>query len=99
MNLLQFLKSQVSIKKKNSRKKNVLKGDGPTTTVSTTSTTTITVPTTEEGASTYITVDVSGKTLSEYNDEAVVDKFKQCVVILATNYCKNQDIPLTKKIT
>ncbi|XP_044265049.1 cell wall protein DAN4-like [Tribolium madens] len=74
-------------------------GDGPTTTVSTTSTTTISVPTTEKGASTYVTVNISGKALQDYNQETTINEFKECVVTMATNYCKDQNIYLTHNIT
>ncbi|EFA06174.2 hypothetical protein TcasGA2_TC009021 [Tribolium castaneum] len=74
-------------------------GDGPTTTVTTTSTTPITVPTTEKGASTYVTVNISGKALNDYYEETTVDAFKECVVTMATNYCKDQNIYLTHDIT
>ncbi|RZC35680.1 G8 domain-containing protein -like, partial [Asbolus verrucosus] len=71
----------------------------PTTTVSTTSTTEIIWPTTEEGDSAYITVNVSGRTLKEFNKTKVQEAFKGCLVEMATSYCNDQNIKLQEDIT
>jgi hypothetical protein len=69
-----------------------------TTTTSTLSTTTVSLPPTEQGDSTYITVNISGRALAEYNNETIY-AFQQCVVTMGTNYCKEQNIHLQQEIT
>lgn len=46
----------------------------------------------------YITVNVTGRFLAEYTQETV-EAFKTCLVIMATNYCKEQNINLLQDIT